>query len=206
MHTDSLKETRMSAALRLRMTEAEYLAFDGVDDIKYEFYADEAFAMAGGSANHSRITLNAGATLRAAVRGTGCEAFDSNLRVKIERTGLMTYPDATVVCGKPRFCQKDTLANPRVLVEVLSPSTENYDRGTKFTHYQKLDSLQEYLLVSQDKVHVDHYTRQPDGRWLFSVYERPDASICLASIPCEFPVAEFYENVTFEESAPGLHE
>lgn len=187
----------MSAALRLRMTEAEYLEFARAENIRYEYYAGEAFAMSGGSPSHNRITVRTSSLLYAAARAAGCEAFDSNQRVKVERTGLMTYPDASVDCGKPRF-ENDSLLNPRVLVEVLSPSTERYDRGTKFAHCQKIESLREYVLIAQDQVRIEHYTLQPDGRWLLAVYESRSDMVRLTSVPCDLSLAEIYENVTFE--------
>ena len=116
--------------------------------------------------------------------------------------GLYTYPDVSIVCGEPKFRdeRRRTLLNPIVIVEVLSPSTEGYDRGRKFEYYKELESLAEYLLVASDHMHADLFTRQPDGRWILSSAERPGDAIELVSIGCRLILADIYEKVEFERS------
>src|SRR2546430_531531 len=127
-------------------------------------------AMAVTSERHVSIVANVMYLLIGQLKGRPCKAYASDMRVKVSPTGLYTYPDVIVVCGEPIFDdqQKDTLLNPTVLIEVLSKSTASYDRGEKFEHYRKLDSLAEYLVVAQNKYHAEHYIRQPDNRWLLS--------------------------------------
>jgi Uma2 family endonuclease len=122
------------------------------------------------------------------------------MRVKVNATGLYTYPDVVVVCGKPQLedDERDILLNPIVIVEVLSPSTEGYDRGTKFEHYRTIDSLSDYLLVAQDKIHVEHYVRQSDRSWLFSEFKSFKDKFQIQSINCELSLDEIYEKVELE--------
>jgi Uma2 family endonuclease len=123
--------------------------------------------------------------------------YAGDMRVKVSPTGLYTYPDVIVACEEPQFedAEVDTLLNPTLIVEVLSPSTEDYDRGTKFEHYRTLPSLQEYLLISQDKIHIVHYTRQADATWVLSETNRQEDLIHLPSIACDLSVAEIYAKV-----------
>lgn len=119
------------------------------------------------------------------------------MRVKVHTTGLYTYPDVILVCGKRRFHdeRRDTLLNPLVIIEVLSPSTADYDRGAKFAHYRQLESLQEYVLVAQDERHVMRYVRQPDHRWLLEEFRNHDDTVELPSVACRLSLADVYENV-----------
>lgn len=156
----------MSALPNVRMTEAEYLAFDRASDIKHEYYRGEVFAMSGGSPEHNMICASVGATLYAQLRGRSCKTFSSDQRIKIPHTRLCTYADFTVTGDQPAFTEGDTLLNPTLLIEVLSPSTELYDRGRKFQHYRTIDSLREYVLIAQDQPRIERYLRQDDGTWL----------------------------------------
>ena len=126
-----------------------------------------------------------------------CTTYPSDMRVKVSPTGLYTYPDVTVVCGEARFedNQQDTLLNPTLIVEVLSESTEAYDRGGKFAHYRKLTSLMEYVLITQTKPHIEHYVRQPDNQWLLSEADSVPDTIHLPSIECHLALAEVYDKV-----------
>jgi Uma2 family endonuclease len=135
------------------------------------------FAMTGGSFPHALIIGNLAGELRQQVKGRGCKVCPNDLRVRVRETGLYTYPDVVVVCGEPRLDgeHRDTLLNPTLIVEVLSPATEVYDRGEKFEHYRTIDSLAEYLLVAQDKPRVDHYLRQDGNRWLLTAVSGLDA-------------------------------
>ena len=182
------------------LTPEEYLAFEREADIKHEYYAGEIFAFAGASRQHNLIAGNVYAALHAQLRKRPCEVYPSDMRVRVSPTGLYTYPDVTVVCEEVQFDdeQADTLLNPTVIVEVLSPSTKDYDRAGKFEQYRKLESLQEYLVIAQDRVHVEQHVRQAKGQWLLSETDRVEDTIDLPSIACHLWVADLYEKVEFE--------
>lgn len=149
----------MSSYAKQRCSAQEYLELERRAATKSEFFAGEIFAMTGASRDHNLIVANLVRELTLELKGRPCETYPSDMRVKVNATGLYTYPDLAVVCGPPQFDdeQKDTLLNPTLIVEVLSISTEAYGRGKKFAHYRKIGSLAEVLLVSQDKPHVDRY-------------------------------------------------
>lgn len=151
-----------------RLNESEYLAMERAATSKSEFFDGEMFAMAGGTLPHSLIGTNVAGEFRAQLKGKPCRAFNADLRVKVEATGLYTYPDLSVICGAPSFVdgEKDTITNPTLIVEVLSDSTEAYDRGTKFEHYRQMPSLCEYCLVSQKEPRIEQFIRQENGGWL----------------------------------------
>lgn len=196
----------MSAHPAPLYTPEQYIELEREAEFKSEYISGQIFAMAGGSAKHSKIGNNIGGEIRSWLRGTPCDAFNSDLRVTIMQTGLKTYPDVTVVCGEAHFhpLDGDSVINPTVLFEVLSPTTEAYDRGEKWAHYQRLGSLQEYVLVSQHRAYVEHYVRQDDGSWKFTATSDLDGTITLPSLGCELPLAEIYDKVTFEEASPIL--
>ena len=181
-------------------TDERYLAFERASDIRHEYLNGEVFALAGASVRHNLIAANILANIHAQLRKRPCVVFPSDMRLKVSRTGLYTYPDISVVCGPPEFddAHDDTLLNPTVIVEVLSPSTEQYDRGKKFQHYRTLESLQEYGLVAQDSQRIEHYVRQDNGQWLLTDINQPDVSLDLRSISCALLLADVYEKVTFE--------
>jgi len=156
-------------------------------------------AMTGASRRHNIITLNIGSELRQQLRGRTCEAYSSDMRVRIPSTRLYTYPGVVVVCGEPQFEDEhvDTLTNPTLTVEILSESTERYDRGKKFGFYRTVESLAEYLLVAQDEPKAEQYVRQPDGRWLLSDYRTHEDVVELPSIQCRLALREVYEKVAF---------
>jgi Uma2 family endonuclease len=201
----SNKEQTMGAVPKIYLTPAEYLTFERQSDVKHEYFGGELFAMAGASRQHARISVNVTALLVGQLKGQRCEVFNSDMRVKVSPTGLCTYPDASVVCGRPRFEDKelDILLNPTVIVEILSKSTEAYDRGEKFAQYRTLDTLTDYLLVSQDRPLVERFTRQPDGVWLFTESAGLDAMMAIASIQCQLPLAEVYDRVEFDQAPPA---
>jgi Uma2 family endonuclease len=185
------------------LTAPEYLVLERQARVKSEFLGGEVFAMAGGSRRHSRIAVNlAGALNRLAGRGP-CQVFNSDMRLKIEATGLYTYPDIQVACGKLAFEdeQEDTLLNPKLIVEVLSNSTAAWDRGQKFWHYRHLESLSEYLLVSQDAWLVEHYRRQPNGAWLLETIEGPKGLARLRAFPGQISLDEIYANTGLNAAA-----
>lgn len=190
----------MSVQEKELLTPEAYLALEREAPYKSEYFAGEMFAMSGASRRHNLISLNIGAELRAQLRHRSCEVYTSDMRVKVSPTGLYTYPDVVVVCGEPTFenTARDTLLNPTLLVEVLSPSTEDYDRGRKLEHYRTIPSLQEYLLVSQERAHIVHYVRHADVSWLLSDTFGLDATLALRAIGCEIALSEIYAKVGFE--------
>jgi len=189
----------MSLQPQQRYTPEEYLALERKAEYKSEYLAGEIFAMSGASRQHNLIAGNVFASLHAQFRNRPCEVYMGDMRVKVSPTGLYTYPDVVALCGEPQFDdeQKDTLLNPTVIIEVLSPSTEAYDRGSKFGHYRKLTSLVEYLLISQDEPHVEHYVRQADNQWLLSETSSVQDAVQLPSVNCSLVLAEIYEKVEF---------
>ena len=191
----------MPSQAKASMTAEEYLALERQASYKNEYFNGEVFAMSGASRRHNLISLNIGAELRAQLKQRSCEVYTSDLRVKISRTGLYTYPDVVVVCEEPTFedADVDTLLNPTLLVEVLSKTTEDYDRGGKFEHYRTLTSVQEYLLVAQERCHVVHYTRQPDNTWLLAETSDIHAHIHLSSLGCDLALSEVYAKVHFPQ-------
>ncbi len=193
----------MSAVPKIYLTPADYLAFERQSDIKHEYFRGELFAMAGASRQHVRIAVNATIVLGNQLRGRGCDIFSSDMRVKVSPTGLYTYPDLAVVCGRPRFEDKelDTLLNPTLIVEILSKSTEAYDRGEKFAQYRTLETLTDYLLISQDRPHIERFTRQEGGLWLLSESIGLDAMMPIESIQCQLPLAEVYDRVEFDQAS-----
>ena len=187
----------MSSQANKQLTPEEYLALERQAECKSEYYAGEIFAMAGASRWHNLIVTNVVRELSLQLKGRPCTTYPSDMRVKISPTGLYAYPDVTVVCGDARFedTQQDTLLNPTLIVEVLSESTEAYDRGGKFAHYRKLTSLLEYVLIAQTKPHVEHYVRQPDNRWLLAEADNLHHTLHLPSIDCHLALAEVYDKV-----------
>ncbi|GIV18657.1 MAG: hypothetical protein KatS3mg023_0408 [Armatimonadota bacterium] len=181
------------------ISEAQYLQAERQSPTKSEYLAGQVFAMAGASRAHNRITFNLGGMLYAALRGKACEAYIADMRVRVAEASAYFYPDVVLVCGQPQFEdeQEDNLLNPTVIIEVLSPSTEELDRSVKFFAYQKLPSLREYLLVSQDRMHIEHFVRQPDGQWAHREYTRAEQVIALESANVELRVQAVYEGVTF---------
>jgi Uma2 family endonuclease len=195
----------MSAIPKVYLTPGEYLTFERQSDVKHEYFRGEVFAMSGASQKHVTIFMNMSHLLVGQLKGRSCRTFGADMRVKVSPTGLFTYPDLVVVCGRPRFEDKelDTLLNPTVIIEILSKSTEAYDRGEKFAQYRTLDTLTDYLLVSQDKPRIERYVRQADGGWLLTESSGLDAVMPIASIQCQLPLAEVYDRVEFDEAQPA---
>ncbi len=179
---------------------AEYLAAERLSETKHEYDRGLIVAMAGASRQHNRVTSNLTREIGIQLKGGPCEAYVSDMRVFVDATGLFTYPDIVIACGEPRFldAELDTLLNPVALVEVLSPSTEAYDRGKKFAHYRRIPSLVAYVLVAQDRPQVDRYTRRGD-EWVLTGFEGLDAELALefAGVPVRIPLREIYDRVQF---------
>jgi Uma2 family endonuclease len=186
----------VEAVTRSRWTPAEYLAMERASREKHSFFRGEIFAMSGGSRRHSLLAANVVGELREALRDRPCEVHTSDMRVKVQAAGLYTYPDVSALCGLPKFEDEheDTLLNLALIVEVLSESTESYDRGKKFESYRLLSSLGDYVLVSQDEVLVEHFARQADGSWLLRELRAGDV-LKLATLGCEAAVDEIYLKV-----------
>ena len=193
------------AVRSIYISEAEYLQAERRAQTKSEYLAGQVFAMAGTSIEHAAITLNIAAELLRQLRGKGCRVLTQDVRVKVAQANAYFYPDVVVVCGQPELEDenRDTLLNPVVVVEVLSPSTEGFDRTVKFFAYQKLVSLREYLLVSQDKISVEHFIRQPDGQWLKREYTQPGEVVVLESIEAGIQVSVIYEGMSFLNNRTG---
>jgi Uma2 family endonuclease len=183
-------------------TIAEYLAFEETAEQKHEYHDGEILAMSGGTLEHSRIIKNTIFNLALALRGKRRENFESNLRVRIPSIRRYLYPDSTIICGPPEFDSDDpkktTVVNPGVIIEVLPPTTEAYDRGAKFAFYQKLLPLQEYVLISQSAPLVETFRRQPNGPWLYTPFAEPAATLLIATCDIRIPLADIYATVTFE--------
>ncbi|MBX3441852.1 MAG: Uma2 family endonuclease [Planctomyces sp.] len=205
MPSDAQSEPpRMTAAVK-RTTLDEYLAAERASDIRHEYYAGVVTAMAGASFRHNLITGNIVGECRRELGDRRCFVLPSDMRVRTRST-LFAYPDVVIVCGTPEFegDREDTLLNPTVVIEVLSESTEAYDRGDKFAHYRSIASLTEYVLVAQDRMRVEHFVRQPDGRWLFSESSGPEAAIAFPALDVSLPLAGIYANVEFPPQPPLL--
>ena len=186
----------MSTAAK-RHTVVEYLALERHSEVKHEFLDGELFAMAGSSEAHNLIVGNLVRELGNRLLEGPCKVYPSDMRVKVNQTGLYTYPDVSAVCSGAVFEdeRRDTLLNPQVIFEVLSPSTEAYDRGKKFQYYSRIESLTAYLLVSQTSARVASYVRQADRQWLLTMFDRLDDSIVLPALGCELPLASLYKKV-----------
>lgn len=191
---------------RQRMTVEEYFAFDEASELKWEYLDGavfEVYAMAGASPNHNTIVSNAGTSLAFQTRNSKCRVLIADQRVKLSAKAY-AYPDVVVVCGKPEFGghKNETLLNPTLIVEVLSPSTENYDRGGKAMRYRSLPSLQEIVIIAQDHPYIEVQTRQEDGTWLLREMPHYNGSVELASVGCTLALSEVYRNVEFPDSPP----
>lgn len=183
-----------------RWTPEEYLAFERASDTKHEYFDGEIYDMAGASDSHERIFGSTYASLYAQTRKRDCLVYGGNMRVRVSDK-LYSYPDITVVCGKPTFTEMqhlDTLTNPAVIIEILSSSTSAFDRGEKLHRYIAIPAAKVCLLIEQDKVHVDVYIRQPDGRWLIDAAEGLDSVIQLEAIGCTLALADIYEKIELE--------
>jgi len=181
------------------LTPEEYLDIERKSEIRSEYINGRMIAMSGASWRHSIVSGNLFRELSSQLRGRACEAHTNDLRVKVSPTGMYTYPDIVALCGEAELEDEhlDTLLNPSVIIEVLSDSTEAYDRGEKFAHYRRIDTLREYVLVSQNKIRIEHYRRDAD-QWILSEVSGPDAALHLESIDCHVPVSTIYEKVDFD--------
>lgn len=189
-----------TATAKILYTPEEYLIKEREADFKSEYREGDIVAMPGASRQHNLITVNISSSLHIQLLDRSCEVYTNDMRVKVSNTGLYTYPDVIVVCDEPHFEDKnfDTLLNPTVIVEVLSPTTETYDRNEKFASYQTLESLQEYILVSQNNRNVEQYLRTGED-WVLSVFRSVEDVMQLASIECRLALQAIYAKVKFVE-------
>lgn len=183
----------MSALPALVMSEAEYLAYDLAHEGRHEFVNGEVIAMSGASEAHALATMNLAAALHRALRGGPCRVYSNDLRVRIDETGLYAYPDVSIVCGRAELAATNppSLLNPKVLVEVLSASTEAHDRGAKAAHYRRRPSVEALVFVATRAPHVEVHTRNPDGSW--TLWEATSGSIAIAPLGITLDLADVYE-------------
>jgi Uma2 family endonuclease len=181
------------------MTPEEYLQYERASDVRHEYEDGEIFAMSGASREHNLIANNVSSRLTLQLEDRPCEVYQSDMRVRIPATRSYTYPDVVVVCDPPQFedTQLDTLLNPTVIVEVLSPSTEPYDRGKKLKYYRRIATLQEYILISQEDVSVEQYWKQGD-QWLYTALDSLTATLHLPSLACTLALSSIYQKVNFQ--------
>ncbi len=190
----------MSSQPSRRYSLEEYFELELSSEEKYEYFDGEIFNMSGGSPAHEQVIVNLIVALSNKLRGRGCHVFPSNLRIKVPSAPPYRYPDLSVLCDTPRYEKIggiEALTNPSLLVEVLSSSTEAYDRGDKFTNYKSIESLSEYLLVAQHRPHITHYSKTDNGRWSYEEVNGLDGSIALVALGRELELREVYEDVEF---------
>ena len=195
--------TVMGALPKRYFTPEEYNLLEAKAGYKSQYVAGEIYSMSGAQPWHVQIESNIGGMLYNCFRARQCRHFTSNMRVRVKAGDLWTYPDAIALCGEPKFDQSArpfSLLNPQVIFEVLSSSTERFDRSDKFIRYQKLESLADYVLVSAERMQIDHYTKMADGTWNLRQYNQPADALSLASVEIEMPLAEVYEKVQFPDS------
>ena len=192
----------MTAQQKSPYSMEQYLQLERSSEDKHEYYDGDMFVLAGTSERHNRIAVNILANLHGQLRRQPCRVYSSDMRIKIPQVRAYTYPDISLVCGKPLFDdeEKDTLLNPIVIFEILSPSTERYDRGKKFSSYRTISTLQEYILVSQDKISLEHYIRQTDNQWLLIVYTHKTNVATLNAIQCQLLLEDIYDDVSVDVS------
>ncbi len=178
-------------------TEEEYLAFERAAQEKHEYYKGEIFAMSGASFKHNVLQINIVTLLSNHLKGKNCRPFGSDLRIHIPSNSFYTYPDVIIVCDEPEFADKefDTLLNPSVIIEILSPSTANYDRGAKFDLYREIESLQEYILIDSNSMHFVHYIKNPDATWTLSETRKPGDDFFITSVDFKVQLAEVYAGI-----------
>jgi len=191
----------MSSPSSNLLTEREYLEVERKSGIRSEYIAGRIYVMSGASERHNVIAGNLYALIWLQLRGQPCRAYMNDMRVRVAPARMYTYSDIVAVCGEPQLedARLDTLLNPAIIVEVLSESTEAYDRGEKFAYYRRLETLREYVLVSQDKVRVEHYRREGE-QWILSEISDPDGTLHLPTIDCHVDVKAIYERVDFERA------
>ena len=190
----------MSSQPKLRYSVEEYLALDCEADYKSEYVAGEIFAMGSASPKHVLITVNIASEFGNRLRDTNCQVYSADLRIQAEKMDSYHYPDVAVVCGKPEYMEgrKDTVTNPLIIVEVLSPATRSYDRGDKFASYRRIATLREYILIAQEACHVEHFVRT-EGGWEFTEIEDCQGNLIIPTLGIAIPLTEIYAKVELLE-------
>jgi Uma2 family endonuclease len=191
----------MAANPERRYTLEEYFELERTSEERFEFWNGEVFCMSGVSPEHDQIESNLNFYLRTKLAGRNCRVFLANMRIKVPSAPPYRYADLSALCGEPKFEEiggVGTITNPTLIVEVLSPSTEAYDRGDKFTHYKSISSFSEYLLVAQHRPHVTQFFRQADGSWAYSEFNDLESVLSLHSLNCDLPLSEIYSGVSFD--------
>jgi len=190
-----------------RYSVAEYLELERAAEERHEYHDGEILAMAGGSPDHSFISANLVGELRNALKGKPCRVGESNLRIGIPGVSRYVYPDAAIICGPllydPRDTERQTIVNPKVIIEVLSPSTEGYDRGDKFAQYREIESFAEYILVSQDRANVESLLRQSDGAWSILAFSDRAGMAQIRSLGLKIPLSEIYAGIEWQAAGAG---
>ncbi len=193
----------MSTQPKQHYTLAEYFALELASEEKYEFWNGEVFCMSGASLGHNQIARNLGTALDTQLRERGCQTFPADLRIKVPTYPPYRYPDLTALCGQPKIEKiggLDMLVNPALIVEVLSSSTEAFDRGDKFTYYKSIPSFSEYLLIAQHRPHISQFIKKGNGAWTFMEFNALTDTVQCASVPCVLALREVYRDVTFESA------
>jgi Uma2 family endonuclease len=180
------------------VTPEEYLETELKAEFRSEYLDGKVYAMAGASPSHMRLSVNLLRRVDEALEGGSCEVFPSDAKVRVAMAGPYFYPDLVVVCGEPQWQGRGVLLNPKVVIEILSPSTEAFDRGRKFQEYRRQESLAEYVLISQDRPQIEVYLKQPNGEWSLTSCVDPDGVVELAAIGVRLKMAEIYSQVKFE--------
>lgn len=195
-----LKKRTMSTVSNTAVSPAEYLEFERNSELKHEYRDGEIVQMIGGTQSHNFVEANLLRIILTKLVDKTYDVYPGNMRVKVSEAGIYTYPDIAIVKGKSQLEDEhgDTLLNPAVIFEVLSPSTESYDRGQKFEHYRNIDSLAEYVLVAQDRICIERFTKQDGGQWLLQDYKTPEDVMHLDTIECDFPLADVYHKVPLQ--------
>ena len=190
----------MSSLPKHRYSAEEYLALDRAADYKSEYVAGEIFDMVGATPRHVLIASNMAGELRNRLRDTDCQVYSADLRIQADANNVYHYPDVVVVCGRPEYMdgRRDTVTNPLIIIEVLSPTTRNYDRGDKFAHYRRLESLREYILIDQEPCHVEHFVRIESG-WEFSEMDDCQGSLVVPTLGIFIPLLEIYAKLELLE-------
>jgi Uma2 family endonuclease len=193
-------EKIVSTPTEIRLTPEEYLRIERLAERKSEFFGGEVIPMPGVSRYHNRINRDLIVEITNQFAGRPCEVFFCEMRVKIAANDSYAYPDVAILCGDPAFedANVDTLLNPQVIIEILSESTETHDRGLKLRHYRSIESLQEYLLVSQSERRIEHYARLASGEWVYSDMTDPRGTIVLRSVDCRLPMERVYHSISFD--------
>lgn len=191
----------MSTQKIKKLTPEEYLNIERNAEFKSEYYNGEMFALAGASYIHNKISSNLHVSLANQLKGKTCQVFQSDLKIREQISGLFTYPDVVVICGEPEFYddEKDVVVNPTVIMEVLSKSTETYDRGFKFELYRSIETLKDYFMISQDKISIEYYTRNADNSWTLNEFKEINQCIEIKSIECILELKDVYYKVELKK-------